>query len=394
MMDVENLGRKLVEKIESLSPMVENVARSLYEHPELGLEEVFACRKLVDILERQGFWVERGIAGMKTAFRAAKGRERPVVAFMAEYDALPEIGHGCGHNLIASVALAAGIACSEVISPEEAQVTWVVLGTPAEETIGGKIVMAEAGVFDDIDVAFIAHPGQRNSVGGASWASWPVEITFHGQASHAGANPQGGVNALDALVQAYIGIRNLRNSLDDSVRIPGVITHGGDAPNVVPDKTTARFSIRAKSSKYLEEVLIPRIRTFAEGIARATGTTLEFSHYEPLFRETLKYPQLQDIVERNWRRLGVEISRDDAGPGGGVTDVGAVTWRTPAIQIGFRIGDVRGHTREFAQATVSETGIQGALVAAKVLALSALDVVAERGIIEEMKRQLSAVQNR
>ncbi|HHY35164.1 MAG TPA: M20 family metallopeptidase [Firmicutes bacterium] len=393
-MDMEALRHKLREKIELLSPMVENVARSLYEHPELGLEEVFASRKIAEILERHGFSVEYGVAGMKTAFRASKGRGKPVVAFMAEYDALPEIGHGCGHNLIASVALAAGIACSDVISPETAEVTWVVLGTPAEETIGGKIIMAEAGVFDDIDVAFIAHPGQRNSVGGESWASWPVEITFRGQASHAGANPQGGVNALDALVQAYIGIRNLRNSLDDSVRIPGVITHGGDAPNVVPDKATARFSIRAKTSKYLEEVLIPRIRTFAEGIAKATGTVLEFSHYEPLFRETLKYPQLQEIVERNWRRLGVEISREEGGPGGGVTDVGAVTWRTPAIQIGFRIGDVRGHTREFAQATVSEAGIQGALLAAKVLVLSALDVVASPGVIDEMKRRLSDVQNR
>ncbi|MBE3519568.1 MAG: M20 family metallopeptidase [Firmicutes bacterium] len=393
-MDVESLRQELAEKIESLSPLVQNVARSLYEHPELGLEEVFASGKLADILERHGFSVERGIAGMKTAFRASKGRGKPVVAFMAEYDALPEIGHGCGHNLIASVALAAGIACSDVISPEKAEVTWVVLGTPAEETVGGKVIMAEAGIFDEIDVAFIAHPGQRNSVGGESWASWPVEITFRGQASHAGANPQGGVNALDALVQAYIGIRNLRNSLDDSVRIPGIITHGGDAPNVVPDRATARFSIRARTSKYLEEVLIPRIRTFAEGIAKATGTNLEFSHYEPLFRETLKHPQLQEIVERNWRRLGVEISREEAGPGGGVTDVGAVTWRTPAIQIGFRIGDVRGHTREFAQATVSEAGIRGALVAAKVLALSALDVVASPGVIEEMKRRLSEVQNR
>jgi len=393
-MDVENLRRQLVEDVERLSPVVENVARSLYDHPELGLEEVFASGKLTDILEHNGFVIERGVAGMKTAFRASSGQGRPVIGFMAEYDALPEIGHACGHNLIAAVALVAGIACSDVISPEESSVTWVVLGTPAEETIGGKIVMAEAGVFDDVDVAFIAHPGQRNSAGGESWASWPVEITFRGQASHAGANPQGGVNALDALVQAYIGIRNLRNSLDDSVRIPGIITHGGDAPNVVPDKATARFSIRAKSSKYLQEVLIPRIHAFADGIAIATGTVLEFSHYEPLFRETLKYPRLQSIVERNWRRLGVEIPQQETGTGGGVTDVGAVTWRTPAIQIGFRIGDAPGHSREFAQSTVSEAGIKGVLLAAKVLALSALDILAQKEVIEEMKRDLASIRDR
>lgn len=387
-MDIDLIKAKLEERIESLRLLVEDVARSLYERPELGLEEVFAQQKITGILEARGFRVERGIAGMKTAFRATRGSGKPVIAFLAEYDALPEIGHGCGHNLIASVAVASCIACAETVSPDEHDATWVVLGTPAEETIGGKIVLAEAGAFDSVDVAFIAHPGQRNSAGGESWASWPVEITYRGKSSHAGANPQGGINALDALVQAYTGIRNLKNSLEDSVRLPGIITHGGSAPNVVPDRATARFSVRAKTSKYLVDVVIPRIRTYAEGVAKATGTTLEFSHYEPLFPETLRYPPLQEIVERNWNRLGVEIPPPEPGLGGGVTDVGAVTWRTPAVQIGFAIGEARGHTAEFARGTVSEAGIRGALLAAKVLAFSAADILFEPSVVGRMKAYL------
>ena len=155
---------------------------------------------------------------------------------MAEYDALPEIGHGCGHNLIAASAIAAAIGVKECLPPEEVDVTWLVLGTPAEETIGGKVVMTEAGVFSNIDAAFIAHPGQTYSLGGTSWASHPIEITFHGKSAHAGGNPEAGINALDACVLAYISIRNIKNHLRDGVRLAGIIAHGGDAPNIVPEK--------------------------------------------------------------------------------------------------------------------------------------------------------------
>ncbi|HHY11112.1 MAG TPA: M20 family metallopeptidase, partial [Firmicutes bacterium] len=171
--DYEGKRIQIVNAIDSLKPVVEDIAKCLYSNPELGLEEVYAASKLTEILESKGFDIERGTAGMPTAFKAQSGNQRPSIAFMAEYDALPVIGHGCGHNLMAACAVAAGIAVNNVLPPNETNASWIVLGTPAEETTGGKIVMVEAGTFSRIDAAFIAHPGQRNSLGGSSWASHP-----------------------------------------------------------------------------------------------------------------------------------------------------------------------------------------------------------------------------
>ena len=324
-MTFEERGERLVREIDSLRPVVEDVAKSLYENPELGLQEVFAVSKLQDP-GIKGFHVETEIAGMPTAFKAQAWNQGPRIAFLAEYDALPEIGHGCGHNLMAAVALAAGIGLKNAFPPEEARATWLVLGTPAEETIGGKVVMAEAGVFSDIDAAFIAHPGQLNSLGGSSWASHPIEIAFRGRTAHAGGNPQEGINALDACVSAYTAIRMMKNHLRDDVRLAGIITHGGDAPNIVPDRAVARFTVRSKSSHYLEEVVLPKVRQIAEGAAAAIGATVEFRHYEPLFKETLEHPVLR-FCQEELEYLG-QNSRKCPGRRR-VTDVGSVR-ETPA----------------------------------------------------------------
>jgi len=389
-MRFEERREKLVQEIDALRPVVEDVARSLYENPELGLQEFFALSKLTGILESHGFHVEKEIAGMPTAFRAQAGNQGPRIAFMAEYDALPEIGHGCGHNLMAAVALAAGIGLKNAFPPDEAGASWIVLGTPAEETIGGKVVMSEAGVFSDIDAAFIAHPGQLNSLGGSSWASHPIEITFHGKTAHAGGNPQAGINALDACVSAYIAIRMMKNHLQDDVRLAGIITHGGDAPNIVPERAVARFTVRAKSSRYLEEVVLPKVRQIAQGAAAAVGATVEFNHYEPLFKETLEHPVLRDLAKKNFEYLGQEVPEPKRG-GGGVTDVGNVTWETPCIQIGFSMTDARGHSREMADDTIKPRAIDATLMAAKVLALSAMELVYKPELLEQAKAHLEQI---
>lgn len=379
--------QKIILAVDSLRPVIEDIAVSLYKNPETGLNEVFASEKLRGILSRNNFTVESGVKDLPTAFIARMGMSRPSIAFMAEYDALPGIGHGCGHNLIAAVAVAAGIAVSRACPPDTAGVSWLVLGTPAEETVGGKVVMVENGVFDDIDAAFIAHPGQRDGVGGGPhWASHPLEITFHGRTSHAGGNPEGGINALDACVYAYISIRNLRNHLKDPVRIAGIITHGGYAQNIVPDFAQTRFTLRSTDWRYLEDVIIPRVKQCAQGAADAVGCSVEFRHHEKLFRDTLDYPVLQDVCLKNFRYAGLEVppSDEDRG-GGGVTDVGSVTWVTPAIQIGFNATSARGHSVEMADSTVTPRGIDAAAAAAKVLALSAFDVAAEPSLLAEAK---------
>lgn len=404
--DSHQLREGIVKAVDGLRPVVSDIAVSLYERPETGLNEHFAADKLVGILQENGFQVERGLAGLPTSFLARKGTGKPVIAFMAEYDALPAIGHGCGHNLMAACAVAAGIACSTVARRgccsvgesrfsgdlgqcSEDGPSWIVLGTPAEETIGGKVVMAEKGVFDGIDAAFIAHPGQRDSVGGGTpWASHPIEITFHGRSAHAGGNPQGGINALDACVQAYIAIRNLRNSLRDDVRIAGIITHGGDAQNIIPEKTSMRFTLRCTDWRYLEDVLIPSVKRCAQGAALSTGTTVEFHHHENLFRDTLAYPVLRELARNNFECIGHEIPPMTGG-GGGVTDVGNVTWATPSIQIGFRIGDARGHSVEMADATITDQGIDATVDAAKVLSLCAVDLMCSPKLLEAAKAHLA-----
>jgi amidohydrolase len=382
--------RQIALAVDSLRPVIEDIAVSLYKNPETGLNEVFASEKLRTILAENGFEVEAGLKDLPTAFVARMGKSRPNIAFMAEYDALPGIGHGCGHNLMAAVAVGAGVAISRVCPPDEVSASWLVLGTPAEETIGGKVVMVENGVFDDIDAAFIAHPGQRNGVGGGvHWASHPLEITFHGRTSHAGGNPEAGINALDACVAAYISIRNLRNHLKDSVRLAGIITHGGHAQNIIPDLAEMRFTLRSTDWKYLENVVIPRVKQCAEAAAAAVGCMVEFRHHEKLFRDTLDYPVLQEVCAKNFEYIGLEIPpRDEKYAGGGVTDVGSVTWVTPAIQIGFNSTSARGHSVEMADSTITPRGIDAAVAAAKVLALSAFDVVAEPRLLEEAKAYL------
>jgi len=386
----EEKRKQVVSTIDSLKPLVEDIAKSLYEKPELGLQEHFACQKLTGILESYGFSIERQVAGLGTAFLAKSGEARPAIAFMAEYDALPGIGHGCGHNLIAASALAAGIANKMVNLPEGTKVSWQVLGTPAEETIGGKVVMVEAGVFQDIDAAFIAHPGQRNSLGGSSWASHPLEVTFYGKSSHAGGNPQEGINALDALVSFYMAVRTMKNHLRDDARLAGIITYGGDAPNIVPARASARFTLRARTSQYLEEVIIPKVKQCAEGIALSIGAKVELKHYEPLFRETLEHPILKDLAKKYFDYLGQEIS-PETGNGGGVTDVGSVTWVVPCIQIGFAMTETRGHSEEMARSTVTPKAIDATLMAAKVMALSALDLVFHPENLKKAKEYLAEV---
>ena len=378
--------QRIVDAVDSLRPVVQDIAVSLYKRPEIGLMEVFASEKLTGILREAGFSVETGTGGLPTAFFArSPGNKRPVIAFMAEYDAVPGIGHGCGHNLMGATATACGMVMSKVF-PDN---SWTVLGTPAEETIGGKVTMADAGVFKDIDAALIAHPGQRNSVGGGvHWASHPLEITFHGRSSHAGGNPQEGINALDACVAAYTAIRNLRHQLKDPVRLAGIISHGGDAQNVVPDLAQLKFTLRSTDWKYLEEVIIPRVKRCAEGAAAMYGVTVEFRHHESLFRDTLDYPVLMDLATANFELIGERLAEPVLGGGGGVTDVGNVTWVTPSIQVGYRMSTARGHSREMADATVTPEGISAALKATKVLCLTAYDLVSDPKYLEDARAHL------
>lgn len=393
----------LLRSIDKLAPMLFGLSQQLYDDPELGNEEFRATQTLVGIVEERGFVVERPVSGLPTAFRATfrggmkPGADdapdtavsdenvprRPTVAFMAEYDALPDIGHGCGHNIIAASCLGASLALATLGEALPGSV--VLMGCPAEETTGGKVTLVDEGAFDGIDAAMSVHPGERDGIGGSSRASHPLEIEFFGRGSHAAAAPEAGANAVHGLVLALHAIWGLRNQLRDDVRLPGIIVDGGRAPNVIPDYARARLSVRAADADYLSNTVIPRVRACAEGAAQATGTRAVCRHYEPLYKELRQNEALGGVYKNALQSIGrtdVEVRSPDRR--GGSTDVGNVSHVVPTIHPTVAIVppgvSAQAHTIEFAEATVSADGREGLLTATRAMALSALEYMLDESL--------------
>ena len=281
----------VTQTIDGVRHELEDISLDIHAHPELNYQEYHAARVLADTLERHGFQVERGVGGVETAFRAVmpgRHEDGPTVALLAEYDALPGIGHGCGHNLIAMSNLGAGLGAMAAMPSLPGRL--IVLGTPAEEGGGGKIRLLEAGVFADVDVALLSHPSSNRTIIpdeiplDQSWSLAMVgyRYVYHGKAAHAAVIPQEGINALNAVIHLFTGIDALRQHLRDDVRIHGIITDGGQAANVVPDFAAANFMLRSRDRDYLHEV-VEKVRRVAEGAAQMTGARLEVLPAHPMY---------------------------------------------------------------------------------------------------------------
>jgi len=362
--------------VDALEARLRNVSEYVFAHPELKFEETLAARRLAEELEQDGFPVERGAAGLPTALRALHpaASEGPTVAVIAEYDALPDLGHACGHNLIAAAALGAALAVGRIKAKLPGRLLF--LGTPAEEGGGGKISMIEAGLFRGVDAAMMFHPAPFTTVGHGSLAITEVRIEFRGVAAHASAWPEKGINALDAVIQTFNGINALRQHLRDGSRIHGIITHGGVKPNIVPDYAAAEFYVRAADSAYRDE-LFEKLRRCAEGAARATGAGLEYSVLSVPYKAMRLNRPLDQAFARNLERVGWDL---DVPPGTGFplgsTDMADVSHVVPSIHPYLAICDsgVAGHSRPFAEASRSERGHAAMLVAAKAMAATTVDL--------------------
>src|SRR5579871_6894600 len=384
MVDVKKLKQRVCEAVDRRAPELIETADWIHAHPEIGHQEVEASKRLAGMLEGAGIPVEMGTAGMATAFKAVLGTSaaRPRVAILAEYDALPGLGHGCGHNLIGTSAIGAGLALREVI-PELPGSIWV-LGTPAEESAapnsGGKCHMVNAGVFDDVDAAIMFHPGTETAVTlDRSLAARGFEFYFHGRAAHAAGAPEEGINALDAVVLMYNAISVLRQQVRSDVRIHGIILSGGAAANIIPDYAAIRYRTRADDSEYLEEV-VDRVVACAEGAARATGCRLEWKEYMPGYENTMPNRVLLELMTTNLRALGISVNNERRRSGRGSTDFGNVSRRVPGIEARLAITDqldTPGHSIEFRAAAGSEQGRQAMLLAAKGLAMTAIDLLTD-----------------
>ncbi|GIW12124.1 MAG: hydrolase [Dehalococcoidia bacterium] len=364
------------------------LSRAIHADPEVAFQEFRAAARLSALLEAAGYRVERGVGGLPTAFRATLGTSGPTVAICAEYDALPELGHGCGHNIIAAAAAGAGLALAPLADRLPGRI--VLLGTPAEEGGGGKVILLERGGFQGIDVAMMVHPATRNLVDRGSLASLRAEVTYQGQAAHADAPPGSGVSALDGLLTFFATLNALRARLRADARLHGIISEGGTTPTFIPGRAQARFSVRAADHRYAGE-LLDHVRRIAEGAAQATATTLEFCTAAG-YLNMVPNRTLAQAFAANLTRLGRTVTPTTGRERMGSTDMGNVSQVLPAIHAYLTIADegVSGHSVAFREAAASPRGDAAALDGARALALTAIAVLTDSELLARIRAEFAA----
>jgi amidohydrolase len=384
----------VTQAVDALHQELVDLSLDIHAHPELNYQEYHAARVLADTLEQHGFQVERGVGGVETAFRAIMpggNGDGPTVALLAEYDALPGIGHGCGHNLIAMSNLGAGLGMKAALQSLPGRL--IVLGTPAEEGGGGKIRLLNAGVFEDVDVVLSSHPSSNRTIipvdipKDQSWSLAMVgyRYAYHGKAAHAAVVPHEGINALNAVIHLFTGIDALRQHVREDVRIHGIITDGGKAANVVPDFAAADFMLRSRDRDYLQEV-VEKVRRVAEGAALLTGARLEVLPAHPMYENVRPNAVLVRAARANAEAVGMPIDATPSGwnGGGASTDFGNVSQVLPAYYLRFAVSKepVPGHSIAMTQAAKSSLAHDSAIATAKVLALTACDLLTNPALLE------------
>jgi amidohydrolase len=370
---------KVVEAVDRLADELEQLSHRIHDHPELAFQEERAHAWLGELLEKHGATVERGVGGLPTAFRAtvAGSGPGPTVAIMAEYDALPGIGHACGHNVIATAGAGAGAAIAAALGRLPFPGRVQVIGTPAEEGGAGKVKLLEAGVFEGVDAAMMIHGRCGTQVWRPSLGIVKATAEFFGTAAHASSWPWRGANALNAVIGLFNALDAMRQQLRPDARVHGIITKGGEQANIIPEHTSAEFYLRATSVDYCWE-LLRRFTAAAEGAAAATGCRAHVTH-DPIVHEPLRpNATMANLFRRNLELIDFPEDPDDGAAGYGSTDCGNVSQRLPTIHPYVRIAPdgVPGHSREFAGWARSPLARTGMVAGAKALALTALDLLA------------------
>ncbi|BBK27633.1 M20 family peptidase [Staphylococcus arlettae] len=369
------------------------MSHQIHQRPELGNEEIFASRTLIEHLKKEGFDIETDLAGHATGFiaRYESTKPGPTIGFLAEYDALPGLGHACGHNIIGTASTLAGVALSKVI--DQIGGTVIVLGCPAEE--GGvngsaKASYVKEGIIDELDVALMVHPGNETYKTINTLAVDVLDIKFYGKSTHASENADEARNALDAMISYFNGVAQLRQHIKKSERVHGVILDGGKAANIIPDYTHARFYTRATTRKALDQ-LTERVGQIAKGAALQTGCDYEFGPIQNGVNEFIKTPKLDDLFAKYAIEMEEEVIDDDFGYGS--TDTGNVSHIVPTIHPHIKIGsrNLVGHTHRFREAAASTHGDQALLRGSKIIALMGLDLIINEQLFEEIVEQFQYV---
>lgn len=388
--NLNELKERILNHIEDKREDYISISHKIHENPEIGNQEFFASSLLTETLEKEGFTIEKAVAGHTTSFIARKKSKKisgPTIGYLAEYDALPNLGHACGHNIIGTISVAAAVALSKLIDDIGGEI--VVLGTPAEE--GGENGSAKASfvkhnLLEGIDVCMMIHPSNKNSVTGSSLAVDPLDFEFIGRPAHAAACPEKGINALDGVIQLFNGINALRQHVTSDVRIHGIITHGGDAPNIVPEYAKARFFIRAATREGCNRVS-EKVTSIAQGAALATGSKVNIIAFQNKVDNLLITKKFDEVFAKNARTLGLDINTS-VEKGLGSTDTGNISHVVPTIHPCIKIGpeSLVGHTSQFCEAAKSKEGDEALIIGAKALALTGLTLITDKDKLLEIKR--------
>lgn len=376
---------KMMVKQNELLEEFMGYVKDLYDHPELGNEEFYAVKLLAGVLSKYGFETKAPNL-LKTDFLGFYDSHKPgpTIAYLCEYDALPDIGHGCGHNMIGVTSILAAIMLKEEIDNIGGKIK--VFGTPAEENFGGKVELAKLNAFKDSDVAMMLHPSSKYAVGSKTSALIPVRFTFHGHTGH-GCNPYEAASALDGAITTYQGISMLRQFLKPGSFIHGVISNGGKAANVIPDLAVLDYYFRAPSIKYASYIK-ERAENIANSAAQMHHLTVESSIYEAIYEDKKINYTLAKELKSIFSQMGIEAEDVNEIPGGS-SDVGAVSYQIPTIEGNMKICEknVCGHTREFAAATISSAGLEALKNGSLALAQLGYNLITKPELLVEVKNE-------
>ena len=379
---------RMKQEEEKIHGELEALSQAIYDNPELGNQEFEACRRHTEFLQSHGFRVEVGVEGLETAFKASYRSEKPgpSIGFMAEYDALPGIGHGCGHNLIGTVASGAGVVLSKFIDEIGGSVE--VYGTPAEETWGAKVVLADQGWFDHLAAALIAHPSAQYHKSGKALAMDALRFEFFGRPAHAASCPEEGINALEGAIQLFVNTNGLRQHIRSDARIHGIIKEGGVAANIVPEYACAEFYVRATTKRYLDE-LVEKVKACANAAAISTGCELKISNYEASYTHFAVNETLSETFTKNLYDAGVERVNEPR-TSVGSNDMANISLRCPAIHPYFGIsecGVLPGHTREFAEATVTDYAKKQMGMVVRAMAMTGAQIIMDPQLCQAIRQE-------
>ncbi|MFC1957374.1 M20 family metallopeptidase [Chloroflexota bacterium] len=388
-MEIEKVKASVCNEIDSRRQQLNELSLKIHDNPELGFQEVKAADWLSRYLEENGFSIERGICNLPTAFKASYGKGKPAIAILAEYDALPDLGHACGHNIIATCAVGAGVASKPAIDQLGGSI--LVIGTPAEEIYGGKAIMAKREAFNNLDIAMMVHPGTHDVATTKALACQTLDIEFIGKAAHAAANPEAGVNALEAMLQSFNAINSLRQHIKSTARIHGIITAGGEAANIVPDYSAGNFIVRAEEDTYLDELKLKVLNCFI-GASTASGAQLKYKWGEVRYAPMRNNLVLARLYIQNMQSLRRKVALSDPRSSFGSTDMGNVSQMVPGIHPHIAIAEkgITIHSPQFALTAASEAGTKGMVDAAKALAMTVVDLVANPETVTKAKEEFQS----